>query len=119
MVKVMPKRRLYSRTISGAISNATSETFQPKEPHDPRYVLFITTGSVEEQTNAPTAIAFGKLVNSIFIPLEEFTSNTAGIRRYIDKTHHFLPGEEPAFRFEAGTLTNVIQAYLEGYEEPI
>lgn len=115
----MPKRRLYSREITGVISNATSEVFQPKEPHDPRYVLFITTGSVEEQSNAPTTITFGKLISDRFIPLEERTSPSAGIRYYIDKTHHFLPGEEPAFRFEGGTLTNVIAAYLEGYEEEV
>lgn len=115
----MPRRRLYSSEITGVISDATSEVFQPKEPHDPRYVLFVTTGSVEEQTNAPTTIAFGKMVGGVFTPLEEDPSPVAGIRYHIDKTHHFLPGEEPAFRFEGGTLTNPVQMYLEGYEEEI
>jgi len=115
----MSKRRLYRKDVYGSISNTSSQNFQPKEPHDPRYVLYVTTGSIEDSTSAPTNIAFGKLVNGVFTPLEEIESPSAGIRYHVDKTHHFLPGEEPAFRIEGGTSADVIVGYVEGYEEEV
>jgi len=115
----MSRRRLYRKDVVGVISNATTQNFSPKDPHDPRYVLYITTGSIEDSTNAPTNIAFGKIINGVFIPLEEIETPSAGIRYHVDKTHAFLPGEEPAFRVEGGTSADVIVGYLEGYEEPV
>lgn len=115
----MPKRRPYRQSINASLSNTTSETFKPKEPHDPRYVLYITAASMEDETAAPTTIAFGKDVEGTFTTLEEDPSPILGIRYHIEKTHMFMPGEEPAIRIEAGGSGNVISGYLEGYEEEI
>jgi len=115
----MSKRRLYRAYIVGSVSNTTSESFSPKEPHDHRYVLYVTAASMEDETAAPTTIAFGSLVGSSFTPFEEEPSPALGIRYHIEKTHVFMPGEEPAIRVEGGGSGDVISGYLEGYEEEI
>jgi len=114
----MAKRRLYSRELKSKSDNAT--TFLLKgDLVEPGWILYITTGSVEDETTAPTTLAFGKLKDSLFIPLEEDAAPLAGKSYHIDKTHHFIAGERPAFRVEGSTLNDVISGYLEGYYEAV
>ncbi len=115
----MSKRRLYRETILDSITNTTTQTFTPKTPHDPKYVLYVTAASMEDATAAPTTISFGKLAGGVYTPFEEEGSVSAGIRYHIEKTHVFVSGEEPAVRVEGGGSGNVISAYLEGYEEEV
>jgi len=114
----MPKRRLYSKPFSKKCVNATVDYLEDK-PVEPGLILYVTTGSCEDETNAPTTMAFGKKNGGKFITLEEESTPIAGITKYIMKTHHFIAGEAPAFRFEGATLNDVLSGYLEGYYEEL
>ena len=110
----MPKRRLYSEELKLKCDNATTFLLKGRIV-EPGWILYIATGSVEDETHAPTTMAFGKLVGDKFIPLEEDDSPAAGISYHMQKTHHFIAGERPAFRFEGATLNDICSGYLEGY----
>lgn len=114
----MPKRRLYSKKLQAACDDATTDYLEGEEVK-PGLVLYITTGSVEDETTAPTTISFGNLKDSEFTPLEEDPAPIVGIRYHLDKTHHFTSGQKPAFRFEGATLADKLRAYLEGYYEEV
>jgi len=114
----MPKRRLYSKPLNKKCADATTDYLED-DPVRPGWILYVTTGSAEDETTAPTTISFGKRDGAKFTPLEEEDSPAAGISYHINKTHHFIAGEAPAFRFEAATLNDVLRGYLEGYYEEI
>lgn len=114
----MPRRRLYSKPLNKKCTNATTDYLED-ESVQPGWILYVTTGSCEDETSAPTVMSFGKKDGAKFTPLEEDEGPTAGISKYIMKTHHFMAGEAPAFRFEAATLNDVLRGYLEGYYEEV
>jgi len=114
----MPRRRLYYEELKKKSDNAT--TFYLKSRIvDQGLILFVVAGSAEDETNAPTTIAFGKMQGDRFTPFEENSSLSAGVRYHITMTHHFIAGEQPAWRFEGTTLNDICSACLEGYYEEV
>lgn len=114
----MAKRRPYSKRIHGKVSD-TNVDYALGDEVKHGWMLYVTTGSVEDEDNAPTTLAFGSFKDENFTPMEEHYSPRAGIRYSIKKTHHFMPGEQPAFRVEGATDGDDIEGYLEGYLEEI
>jgi len=114
----MSKRRQYSRILDKKCTSATVDYLEDK-PVEPGWVLYVTTGSCEDETSAPTIMSFCKKDGAQYRALEEDQAPTAGVSKYIMKTHHFIAGEAPAFRFEGATLNDILRGYLEGYYEEI
>jgi len=115
----MTKRSLYQDTLEADCDSAATFYLRAKKPVPQGQVLFVTTGSVEDEDNAPTTISFGKLVRDKFIPLEEWTGLSAGVQKNVDKTHVVLAGEVPAFRFEGAVVGDDCMGFLEGYFEEV
>jgi len=112
----MSKRRLYDENIKKTLDNATTFTIKGREVKR-GWILFVTHACPEDETNPPTAIAFGKYEGDTFIALEELDSPMAGRRAMTEKTHHFTEGQMPAWRVEGGTVSDVITGHNEGYYE--
>lgn len=102
--------------IHKVVANATTEYVEAGEVGRNR-ILYVTAGSIEDQTTAPDQIAFGVKHGDEFIVMEEEDSPAAGISYHLEKTHHFLPGERPAFRVEGAALSDILEGYIEGYVE--
>jgi len=114
----MPKRRLYSEFFYKSADSITA-TYVEGEEVKTGWLLYVTTGSLEDETNAPTTIAFGKLVGTRFEGMEETESPTAGRRYHNDKTHVFRAGEKPCWRVEGATLNDILRGMAEGYYEEL
>lgn len=114
----MPRRRLYEEPLYKKVVSATAEYVEGRVV-DPGLILFVTAGSLEDETTAPTTIAFGKRVGERFEGLEELESPSVGVRYHLDKTHHFLAGEKPVWRVEGATVNDILRGHMEGYYEEV
>lgn len=114
----MPRRRLYNEPLRKSLTDATAEYVEGRVV-EPGLILFVTHAALEDETTAPTAIAFGKKVGDRFEGLEEDPSPLVGTRYHTEKTHHFIAGERPTWRVEGGTSADVLRGYMEGYYEAV
>lgn len=114
----MSKRRPYRDSKSKKLTNTTAD-YLKFDAVEAGWNLYVTTGSIEDETTTPTTLAFGRLDNDVFTPFEEEPSPAVGIRYHMDKTHRFMSGEIPAFRVEGLTANDVITGYIEGYLEKV
>lgn len=112
----MSRRRPYSERLYKKVVDTTAEYAEGEEVRQD-HVFYCAHASLEDQTTAPTTIAFGKRVGNEFRVFEEEPSPSLGITYHTEKTHHFLPGERPAFRVEGATANDILEGVLEGYLE--
>jgi len=112
----MPKRRLYSEALYKKAVSATEQLVEGRVV-EPGWILYVTSGSLEDETTAPTTVSFGKKVGERFEGMEELETPSSGIRYHLDKTHHFIAGERPVWRVEGATVNDILRGYLEGYYE--
>jgi len=114
----MGKRRLYSEPLRKVVSNATADYVEGRLV-EPGEILFVTHGALEDETSAPTTIAFGRYVGQRFEAEEEDPAPLVGTRYHTEKTHHFVAGERPVWRVEGATLNDVLRGFMQGYFEEV
>lgn len=114
----MPRRRLYQEPLH-KLKGSTSPDYVEGRAVDPGLVLYVTHASLEDETTAPTTLAFGKKVGDRFEGLEEGESPSVGVRYHTGKTHHFTEGERPVWRVEGGATSDVLRGFMEGYYEEV
>lgn len=111
----MNKRRLYDEELHKK-GDASTVMYVKGRVVKTGWIRYVTAGSFQNETTGDTPLAFGKMVGTRFVPMEEIEEFTAGIAQRLRKTHHFRPGERPVVRVLAGGSADVIRGYLEGYE---
>lgn len=114
----MQKRFPLRQRLHRIVVDTTVEYVQQEE-RDPKWTLYVVVAGLEDQTNAPDQMAFGRLDGEEFVPLEEEPSPAAGILYHTERTHVFRGMEKPAFRVEGATAADVLEGYIEGYRERV
>jgi len=112
----MPKRRLYRELVD--VKSDGSDPFCIRgRTVDQGLILYVTAGSLTDETQAGRNIFFGLEEGNEFYKHEGETSMGKGAPYRLRKTHVFIGGERPVWMVEKAPSGNVLKGILEGYYE--